>query len=441
MGNPGQMNFLKAKTVILGIEFCYLYLCLTGPILAAETVGTTEIPIFEPGKEYHVVTDNKAIGTKRFNLYVPLDYTEDRTWPVIFRHKGRGDKYNPIICRAARLMICDRGAIVVGMGYLKSGKKKMTFAEYKNSIKRELKSIYEAKKLISRHLRVDDSRLFISGSSAGGWLAANLLEYRAQVWAGALIFAAGRHQTASILTNDYSLKSLNGMPIFFGSSPKGSHGPNHKWALQGAAIYESRGAIITFETYTDDYLVSSPLLRDWIRAYVLGNKIDTIEEKIAKARQLTRTKPEKIDSTAIIKKQIAKQLNKQAEQLTKDDLIEIKKLSLMGENVCDITYITNLINLQSLDISFTYVNNVEPLLNCKSLKKLNISGTHIKDITPLRNLPQLDSVSMWNLWLDRSQINVLKENLPNLKIPDYQWDLYETDSIGRVLPKLRVRLN
>ena len=70
MGNPGQMNSIKAKTVILWAEFCFLYLCLTGPIQAAETVGATEIPIFEPGREYHVVTDNEAIATKSFNVYV-----------------------------------------------------------------------------------------------------------------------------------------------------------------------------------------------------------------------------------------------------------------------------------------------------------------------------------------------------------------------------------
>lgn len=162
------MNFLKAKTVILGIEFCYLHLCLTGPILAAQTAGTAKIPIFEPGKEYHVVTENEAIGCKCFNVYVPLDYTEDRTWPVIFRHKGRGDKYNPIICRAARMMICDRGAIIVGMGYLKPGKKVLPAVQFINYTRQELRSIYEAKQLISKHLRIDNNRLFISGSSAGG---------------------------------------------------------------------------------------------------------------------------------------------------------------------------------------------------------------------------------------------------------------------------------
>ena len=96
MKNPGQMNFLKLKTVISGIELCYLCLCLTGAIPAAEISRTSEITIFEPGKEYHIITDNEAIGTKSFNVYVPVDYTEDRTWPVIFRYKGRGKKYSPI---------------------------------------------------------------------------------------------------------------------------------------------------------------------------------------------------------------------------------------------------------------------------------------------------------------------------------------------------------
>ena len=48
---------------------------------------------------------------------------------------------------------------------------------------------------------------------------------------------------------------------------------------------------------------------------------------------------------------------------------------------------------------------------------------------------------MWNLWLDREETDELKEDLPNLRIVDYQWDLYEKDSIGRVLPKLRVKIN
>jgi len=442
MGNPGQMNFFEAKMVILGMAFYCSCPCSQGPLLAAETAGTTAIPIFEPGKEYHIETDNEAIGTKSFNVYVPRDYTEDRSWPVIFRYKGRGEKYNPIICRGGRMITCDRGAIVVGMGYLDPGKDKIKAAQFVDYIGRELRSIYEAKQLISKHLRIDDERLFISGSSAGGWLASLLLEYRAQFWAGALIFVAGRHRSADLLTNPNSVSAFRGMPVFFGSSlPPASHGANHKWARIAERLYKRRGAIVEFQIYEREWLVCCPLLRDWTRAYILGDKTDSTREKIAKRRHLTRTTLEEIDSTEIIKRQIAAQMGKQADQLTKDDLIEIGELSLMGENISDVTYISNLTNLESLDVSFTYVENVEPLLQCRNLRKLNISGTRVKDVTPLKNLPQLDSLSMWNLWLDRGQIDELGGILPNLKVEDYQWDLYEKDSIGRVLPKLKVKLN
>jgi hypothetical protein len=437
------MNSFIAKTVMIGVEVCSLCLCLTESILAADTVGTSEIPILEPGKEYHVVTENKAIGTQSFNVYVPRDYTDDRDWPVIFRYKGRGDKYNPIVCRGGRSATCDRGAIIIGMGYVKSGRKYMTGVEYRRSIQDELKSIFEAKRLVSKYLRIDNNRLFLAGSSAGGWLASNLLELRAQVWAGAMIYVAGRHPTADLLTNKSSTKAFYGLPVFFGSSlPGDSHGSNYPWALKGMEIYERRGAIVTFQIYKKgEWLACSPLLRDWVRAYVLDGKTDSAADKFIKWKQLTRKMPNEIDSTPIIKEHIAKQLNKQADQLTKADLTDIKELSLMGQYVSDLSYLAYLSNLQSLDISFTYVDTVEPLLNCKSLQKLDISDTHIKDITPLKNLPKLHTLSMWNLWLDRSQVDGLKENLPNLTIIDYQWDLYEKDSIGRVLPKLRVKMN
>jgi hypothetical protein len=437
-------NFSMPKISILGVGFCYLYLYFSVPLSASQTSNTIQKPIFKPGKEYHVLTDNEAIGTKKFNVFVPVDYTDDRSWPVIFRYKGRGGKYNPIICRGGRMNICNRGAIVIGMGYLDTeNKKRMPAIEYIDYIDRELRSIYEAKELVSKHLNIDNDRLFISGSSAGGWLASNLLEYKAQFWAGACIFVAGRHSSSSVLTNPYSLRAFEGMPIFLGSSlPGSSHGVNYKWARAGQRIYKQRGAIVSFEIYgKGDWLVHSPLLRDWTRTYILDGKADSIKEKKMKWTKLTRTKVQDIDSIKIIEEQIATQLNKEVGQLTEDDLIKTKELSLMGKYVSDIAYISKLVNLESLDISFTYVESVNNLLNLKNLKKLNISSTHIKDIRPLKNLPKLDWLSMWNLWLDREQVNELKENLPNLEIPDYQWDLYEKDSIGRVVPKLKVKLN
>ena len=113
---PPNVSFSKARSVIPAMVL--LSLCPAGLAQAVPAAGEAKKLIFEPGREYHVTTDNEAIGTKSFNVYVPLDYTEDRTWPVIFLYKGRGKKYNPIVCRSAREFTCDRGAVVIGMGYL-----------------------------------------------------------------------------------------------------------------------------------------------------------------------------------------------------------------------------------------------------------------------------------------------------------------------------------
>jgi Leucine-rich repeat (LRR) protein len=438
-----RMNVIKSEMKILRLGFLYICLCFTESILAGESVVTSRTPIFEPGKEYHVLTDNRAIGTQRFNVYVPCDYTDDRDWPVIFRFKGRGDKYNPIICRGGRSVTCDRGAIVIGMGYLKSIRKQMTPVEYRRSVLDELKSINEAKRLVSKHLRIDNNRLFISGSSAGGWHATKLLELKADVWAGAMVFVAGRHPTADLLTNRKSTKAFYGLPVIFVSSlPGDSHGANYPYAVKGVEIYERRGAIVTFQIIRKgEWTTCSPVLRDWVRAYVLDGKDDSAADKFMKWKQLTRKMPKEIDSTEIIKKQISEKIGKSPDQLTNADLMKIGELSLMGQYVSDISYLTHLDNLRSLDISFTYVDTVGSLIRCNKLQKLDISDTHIKDITPLKKLPNLKTLRMWNLWLDRSQLDELKESLPDLNVVDYQWDLYEKDSIDRVVPKLKIKLN
>ncbi len=424
------MNPSRTWGAVLAVVLCRPCFCLTGA------------PLFEPGKEYQVVTNDEAIGKKRFNLYVPRDYTDDRDWPVIFRYKGRGDKYNPIICRGGRSATCDRGAIIVGMAYVAPQKNRMRPGQFALYLRRELQSLDAVKQRISKHLRVDDTRLFISGSSAGGWLASHLLEYRAQPWAGAMIFVAGRHDSASVLTNEPSVRALRDMPVFFGASlPGASHGANYRWAVRGATLYQQRGAIVTFQTYRKTgWLVCSPLLRDWVRAFVIDGKGDTPDEKRARANRLTRKTPGQIDSTAIIKGQIAQVQGKSPSQLTAADLLAVKELSLTGRYVSDISYLGRLRDLESLDLSFTYVEDLTPLLGCRQLRQLDISDTRVKSLSLLKSLPTLETLTMWNLWIDRIHVDELKQHLAGLKVVDYQWDLYEKDDIGRVVPKRVVQM-
>jgi Leucine-rich repeat (LRR) protein len=187
--------------------------------------------------------------------------------------------------------------------------------------------------------------------------------------------------------------------------------------------------------------VHCPLLRDWNRDFVLTGKTDTLAQKRAKWQRLVREAQLPIDNPGTIQARIARQLGLQPDQLTGADLHSVKELSLMGRRVTDTSYLAQLPHLESLDLSFTYVESVEPLLACQQLHTLDISDTHIEDIAPLKNLPHLKTLRLWNLWLERQHIDRLQAHLPHLKIIDYQWDLYEKDPIGRVLPKRRVKLD
>ena len=395
----GSMNSANARILTVVMGAAGLCFCLDARLPAATPVDAAQSPHFEPGQEYHIRTDSAAIGTRSFNLFVPRDYTSNRAWPVVFHYTGRGDRYNPSLCRPARSNICDRGAIVAGMAYIDRAYREMTTAQYRAYMERELTGILAARKLIAQHLRVDDERLFISGTSAGGWLAAHLLEHRAQVWAGAMIFVAGRHSSASLLTNDASVRAFRGLPVFFGSALPGlSHGENHPWAVLGAALYEQRGAIVTFQIYdSDKWFVHCPVLRDWVGAFIFTGKNDTLAQKQAKWQKLVREAQMPIDSRQTIRAQIAKQLGLRPDQLNDTDLRSVEELSLVGQRIADLSYLANLPNLESLDISFTYVKSVEPLLACQHLHRLDLSDTHVKDLVPLKGLPHLQTLRLWNL--------------------------------------------
>jgi predicted esterase len=139
-----------------------------------------------------------------------------------------------------------KGFIVIGMGYVPNGEGPMTEGQYINYIKRERRSILEVKRYISKRLRIDGKRLFITGSSKGGWHASAMLESSAKVWAGAVILAAGRSQSAGLITTDAGRKALRGKPVYIGAGEKDV---NLDSAKKAAAYYERAGAEVTFEEY------------------------------------------------------------------------------------------------------------------------------------------------------------------------------------------------
>jgi predicted peptidase len=233
------MTFNKRLLSASPVSVHLLCFCIAGLLFAADNSE----PNFAPGEEVRVDANNKFIGGDHFMVYVPSDYTDKQDWPVIFFYHGMGGQ--PMTWPFKQIT-GGKGFIVIGMGYVPGSESPMTESQYINYIKRERRSVLEVKRYISERLRIDEKRLFITGSSKGGWHASAMLESGAKVWAGAVILAAGRTPNARLFATDVDRMTLRGKPIYIGAGEKDT---NLASAKKAVAYYEKLGAKVTFEEY------------------------------------------------------------------------------------------------------------------------------------------------------------------------------------------------
>jgi predicted esterase len=237
------MTFNKRLFSALGVFVHLLCFCIAGLLFAADKPGKTDDPNFVPGEEVRIDANNKYIGGDHFLVYVPADYTDKQDWPVIFVYHGMGGQPTTWPFRQATT---GKGFIIIGMGYVPSGEGKLTEGQYIDYLKRERRSVLEVKRYLSGRLRIDEKRLFIAGYSRGGWHTSAMLESSAKIWAGAVIFAAGRSPNAGAITTAAGRKALRGKPIYIGAGEKDV---NLAPAKKAASYYEKVGAKVTFEEY------------------------------------------------------------------------------------------------------------------------------------------------------------------------------------------------
>lgn len=75
--------------------------------------------------------------------------------------------------------------------------------------------------------------------------------------------------------------------------------------------------------------------------------------------------------------------------ITKEDLLQIKKLEILkekGKEIKDITGLEYMMNLEKLTLEGVGLKNIEFILNMKQLNNLNVSHNQIEDTTPLSSL-------------------------------------------------------
>ncbi|MBN1974208.1 MAG: hypothetical protein JW787_11250 [Sedimentisphaerales bacterium] len=95
----------------------------------------------------------------------------------------------------------------------------------------------------------------------------------------------------------------------------------------------------------------------------------------------------------------------------------LQLLDLYETQVSDLEPIKNLSNLQYLDISGTQVSNIEHLRGLTKLQRMNLIGTPVSDLESLKNLTQLKTLVINNCKnITDQQVEDLQKALPNLKI-------------------------
>lgn len=221
----------------------------------ASDAETMDWPSLEPA-QYRL----KAPKADNFFLvWLPLDYDPNYSWPVIFCYHDTGGSATT---RMFYEISDGRGFIVVAMNYTESvsGDREGEWLE------REKALFSEALSIVSDRMNVDNARIFVAGTSRGGYHASLLGEQLLDKLAGLVILAAGRYAVNPYLTaaqkksgivsmtrNVEAVHAPEGMgvirdkPIFIGVGEKD---PVHNWrAKEAARVYKLWGADVTFQEW------------------------------------------------------------------------------------------------------------------------------------------------------------------------------------------------
>lgn len=238
-----------AKTVCFSI-LVLLLLCGT---LAAD------IPELLPGTEVRITTPK---AKKTFIVYVPVDYTDERPFPVLFYYHGMG---GTATTGMFKLVTKRRGFIVVGMNYA-------TDTYYKglspNATAPEIRFFEEVLALLSARLNIATGYIFMGGYSQGGYSTTVLGEQLLNRLAGRLVLGAGRRDRNM---NIPPLELIQEHPVFFGVGELDD--PHYLRAKRAAQYYTDWGADVTFEAWQDETHKLSPTwlkktkMREWLIAY------------------------------------------------------------------------------------------------------------------------------------------------------------------------------
>ena len=214
-------------------------------------------PALSAGKEASVQV---VPGGAAMKVFIPANYNDTMTWPVIYFYHGMGGAPDT---SWVRRLTEDRDFIVVAMPYFADRSPSGPRLDHGARIKLEQGALQHAWRWLSANARVDESRVFLSGTSKGGWTVSSLWEMDPARFKGVMILLAGRQPGPSP-----SPAKMRGRPVYIGA---GETDPNLLPAMRARQHYLQCGAVVCFDVFEGlgHQTPGAPAkLRNWLR--VLG---------------------------------------------------------------------------------------------------------------------------------------------------------------------------
>jgi predicted peptidase len=226
---------------VFGVQLPWIGAALIGAVPAARPEAAAQMghqpATLSPGVETEVTIPG-GLGAMR--VYLPTNYTPSRKWPVIFLYPGtNGDPTTSPIRAHAN----GRDWILVGMPYVESSPAVHSLEEQNAYVQREVENFRKARSCIAGQAAVDAQRVYLGGISKGGWTTSMLANREMAGLAGLVILLAGRQRTGA---DPLDRAAVRNKPIYIGV---GANEPNRLPALQARTVYESLGAVVTYEEY------------------------------------------------------------------------------------------------------------------------------------------------------------------------------------------------
>jgi poly(3-hydroxybutyrate) depolymerase len=233
---------------------------------AAAAEPNTAIPAFEPGKEVRVDIGKPA---GEILVYVPSDYNDDCNRPAIFYYHGKGGALSTKWLQTATE---GKGFVIVSVEFAPTTSEQMNPGQYRLYLQHEIKNLAFVRHYLQSWLKIDPKMTVLAGGSRGGWLAADILNFRPLLAAGAVITGAGYQEW---LMKD--APSLAGKYVYIGA---GETDVNLGAAKKAARYFMNCNADVTFELYAGlghNWKPDSPKLQNWLSD--LRKKLDSSAAK------------------------------------------------------------------------------------------------------------------------------------------------------------------